>query len=157
MALILILLLLGIVSLSLGVKSFSWAGLLGGQAADRSVFWLSRLPRLISILITGAGLSVSGLILQTVTGNKFVSPTVAGTMDWCRLGILLAILLAGGQQTWLKLLLAFGVSLAGTLLFLTLLRQLRRQSAYMVPLIGLMLGSVVSSVTALLSYHFDVA
>ena len=55
-------------------------------------FFISRVPRLISILIAGASLSICGLVMQQLSRNRFVSPTTAGTMDSARLGILMAML-----------------------------------------------------------------
>ena len=104
---IFLIIVLSLISLSIGAKSFTWIGVLKGEANHLQTLFISRLPRLLSILITGAGLSISGLLMQTITGNKFVSPTTAGTMDWSRLGVLIAILLAGEQSKLLRILVAF--------------------------------------------------
>ena len=37
---------------------------------------ISRVPRLISILIAGASLSICGLVMQQLSRNRFVSPTL---------------------------------------------------------------------------------
>src|SRR5699024_4362517 len=58
----------------------------------KEVLLISRLPRLASILIAGASMSITGLIMQQLSRNKFVSPTTAGTMDAARLGVLVSLL-----------------------------------------------------------------
>lgn len=57
----------------------------------------SRIPRLMSIVLAGMSLSLCGFIMQSMTRNKFVSPTTAGTMDWAKLGILTAMLVLHRQ------------------------------------------------------------
>lgn len=149
------LIVLGIISLTIGVKDFSIFGLLRGNQDDMYILIISRLPRLLSILITGAGLSISGQIMQTITGNKFASPSTAGTMEWCKLGVLIAILMAGGQAKIFKIIIAFLVAFIGNMLFIFIIQRMKLKNAIMVPLIGLMLGSVVSSFTAFVAYRFD--
>lgn len=150
------LLVLSAVSIVIGVKDVSLKLLLSGDYETIRLITISRLPRLFSILLTGAGLSIAGLIMQTITGNKFTSPTTAGTMEWCRLGVALAIILAGGEHKMFKIAIAFIISLLGTLLFVQLLSRLKFQNAIMVPLIGMMLGNVVSSVTTFIAYKYDI-
>lgn len=152
---ILLVLILSLVSLGIGVKDFSFLGLLKGQEQDLFTLMISRLPRLLSVLIAGAGLSISGLIMQSITGNKFVSPSTAGTMEWCRLGVLFSMLLLPGKQMFTKMTLAFFVSLIGTMLFMQILKRIKMQDTIMAPLIGMMLGSVVSSIATFIAYKYD--
>lgn len=146
---------LGILSIVIGVKDFSLAGVLGGNNNDLHILLVSRLPRLLSIIITGAGLSISGQIMQTITSNRFVSPSTAGTMEWCKFGILISIILAGGQSKILKILLAFVIAFLGNLLFVYIVQRIKYKNTVLVPLVGMMLGSVVSSLTMFLAYRYD--
>ncbi|WP_066720784.1 ABC transporter permease [Clostridium sp. Marseille-P299] len=150
------LLVLSALSIVIGVKDVSLKMIISGDFETIRLITISRLPRLFSILLTGAGLSIAGLIMQTITGNKFTSPTTAGTMEWCRLGVALAIILAGGEHKMFKIAIAFIISLFGTLLFVQLLSRLKFQNAIMVPLIGMMLGNVVSSITTYIAYKYDI-
>lgn len=150
-----LLLVLVILSVANGVQDFSLWRLLKGDSADMNLAIISRLPRTISIVVTGAGLAMAGLIMQTVTGNKYVAPTTAGTMEWCRFGVLIAILFQAKAPALVKVTVAFVISLAGTMVFMALLVRLKLKDAYMVPLIGMMLGSVVSAVTTFISYQYD--
>jgi len=146
---------LGILSIVIGVKDFSLAGVLSGNNNDLHILLVSRLPRLLSIIITGAGLSISGQIMQTITSNRFVSPSTAGTMEWCKFGILISIILAGGQSKILKILLAFVIAFLGNLLFVYIVQRIKYKNTVLVPLVGMMLGSVVSSLTMFLAYRYD--
>ncbi len=152
---LLILMLFSIYSLTIGVKDFSLLGVIKGNADDVGLILMSRLPRLISILVTGASLSIAGLIMQTMTQNKFVSPSTAGTMEWCRFGIMIAMFFFGGQSTMLKMGTAFIAALFGTLLFMQVLQRIQFKNNMIVPLVGMMLGNVVSSITSYIAYKFD--
>ena len=153
---IIILLVLSFFSLQLGVKEFHIWDVLTGTGSDLELAILSRIPRLMSILVTGASLSIAGLIMQTITNNKFVSPSTAGTMEWCRFGIMLAILLFGSQSSFFKMLIAFLTAFLGSLLFMKVLSKIKYKDVVLVPLIGMMMGSVISSVTTFFAYRFDI-
>lgn len=149
------LLLLSIYSLTIGVKDFSLIGVFTGNAADKSLIVLSRLPRLISILVTGSSLAIAGLIMQTMTLNKFVSPSTAGTMDWCRLGIVFSMFFLGGKSSIIKMSFAFVTALVGTILFMNILQRIKFKNNMIVPLVGMMLGNVVGSITTYIAYKFN--
>lgn len=153
---IILLVVLSIISIMIGVKDFSLQGVFTGSADDINLVIISRIPRLISIIVTGASLSVAGLIMQTMTNNKFVSPSTAGTMEWCKFGIMIAILLFGGQSSLVKMGIAFICALFGTLLFMKLLTRLQFKNAIIVPLVGMMMGNVVGSITSFFAYKYDI-
>ena len=96
--LIFLLIVLSFVSLFLGVSTVNLQGLLNFEGNQWQIFLISRVPRLISILIAGASLSICGLVMQQLSRNRFVSPTTAGTMDSARLGILMAMLFSQQLQ-----------------------------------------------------------
>lgn len=72
---------LSIVSLFIGVIDIKPSDLLDFQSEEARLFLISRVPRLVAILLAGAGMSIAGLIMQSLSRNKFVSPTTAGTLD----------------------------------------------------------------------------
>lgn len=154
--LIILLIILSIISIMIGVKDFSLGGLFTGNAEDVNLVLISRMPRLISIIVTGASLSVAGLIMQTITNNKFVSPSTAGTMEWCKFGVMIAILLFGGRSSLVKMGVAFICALFGTLLFMKLLTKLQFKNAIIVPLVGMMMGNVIGSITSFFAYKYDI-
>ena len=152
---IFLLILLSVISLFLGVSSVTMRGLFNFEDSQWQIFLDSRVPRLVSILIAGASLSICGLVMQQLSRNRFVSPTTAGTMDSARLGILLAILFFPGASMLLKTAIAVLVSFIGSLLFMSILSRLQFKDTIFVPLVGMMFGNVISSITAFIAYQQD--
>ena len=152
---VLILLVLSLISLFVGVINISVNDLFNLTDAQKQTILISRIPRLITILIAGASLSISGLIMQKLSQNPFVSPTTAGTMESARLGILIAILFFAGASPILKMALAFGFALLGTFVFMKLLNHIRYKDAIFVPLIGLMFGGIIGSISTFIAYKYD--
>lgn len=152
---IFLLILLSVISLFLGVSSVTMRGLFNLEDSQWQIFLDSRVPRLVSILIAGASLSICGLVMQQLSRNRFVSPTTAGTMDSARLGILLAILFFPGASMLLKTAIAVLVSFIGALLFMSILSRLKFKDTIFVPLVGMMFGNVISSITAFIAYQQD--
>lgn len=150
-----LLLILSFISLFIGVQDISPLDLFRFTDDEIQTILINRVPRLLSILIVGMSLSVCGLIMQQLTQNKFVSPTTAGTMDWARLGILVAMIVFTQASTIERMFVAFLFALGGTLLFMKILERIRFKNVIFVPLVGLMLGSVVNSVTTFIAYRYD--
>jgi len=116
----------------------------------------SRLPRLISILMAGMSMSIAGLIMQQISRNKFVSPTTAATMDSAKMGILFSMILLSSSGSIPKMLTAFAFAMGGTFLFMELLKRIKFKNAIFIPLIGMMLGNIIDSITTFFAYKFDV-
>lgn len=57
----------------------------------RDIFFISRVPRTLSLLLAGGAISVAGLIMQLLTQNRFVEPSLAGTTQSASLGLLVVI------------------------------------------------------------------
>lgn len=153
--LVLLLLLFSFVSLFVGVTSISPLDLFRFSDHQTQIFWQSRVPRLISILIAGVTLSISGFIMQQLSRNKFVSPTTAGTMDSARFGILIALIVFTSAGPLEKMVIAFVFSLAGTFLFMKILDRIKMKDPIFIPLVGLMFGNIISSITTFFAYKHD--
>ena len=150
------LLLLSFLSLFVGVSSINPLDLLDFGSEETEIFLISRVPRLVAILLAGAGMSIAGLIMQQLSRNKFVSPTTAGTLDATRLGILVSMLLFTNASTIEKMVVAFAFALAGTLLFMKILDRIKFKDAIFIPLVGLMFGNILSSITTFFAYKSNV-
>ncbi|MGG0668309.1 ABC transporter permease [Sporosarcina koreensis] len=150
------LLLLSFLSLFVGVSSIKPMDLLDFGSEETEIFLISRVPRLVAILLAGAGMSIAGLIMQQLSRNKFVSPTTAGTLDATRLGILVSMLLFTNASTIEKMVVAFAFALAGTLLFMQILDRIKFKDAIFIPLVGLMFGNILSSITTFFAYKSNV-
>lgn len=146
-----------VVLLLAAVSVFTGVGSLAASEDGRG--WLlvveSRLPRTLALMLAGAGLAVSGTIMQMLARNRFVEPSTAGTAESAALGMLLAMLIAPNLPVAGKMAFAALTALAGTALFLQILRRVPLRSALMVPLIGLMLGGVVNAITTFIAYRYD--
>lgn len=154
--LIVLLVILSLLSIFVGVSHITPRDLLDWQSDETQIFLISRLPRLVAILFAGAGMSIAGLIMQQLSRNKFVSPTTAGTLDATRLGILVSMLLFTNASILEKMAVAFVFALAGTLLFMQILDRIKFKDAIFIPLVGLMFGNILSSVTTFFAYRTDV-
>jgi iron complex transport system permease protein len=109
----------------------------------------------VTIVIAGIVMSISGLIMQQLSRNKFVSPTTAGTMDSARLGLLLAIIIFPSAALIEKMAFAFIFALAGTFLFMKILDQVKYKDTIFIPLVGLMFGNIVGSISTFFAYKYD--
>ena len=148
-------LLLAVVSMFVGVSDVSLSSLLAGEEHAWNIFWVSRVPRTLSIILAGMALSVAGLIMQLMARNKFVEPSTVGTIESASLGILVVTVLLPGASLFLKMSTATLFAVAGTALFLLILRRIPLRNTLIVPLVGIMLGGVIAAVTTFFAYRFD--
>ncbi|NYD67663.1 iron complex transport system permease protein [Agromyces atrinae] len=124
---------------------------LGRDEFGGEIFWISRVPRTIALVLAGCAMSVSGLIMQLLVQNRFVEPSTTGTAEWAALGLLLTVILAPNVGLTGKMIVASIFAFLGTLVFLGVLRRVALRSSLIVPLIGIMLGAVVSAFTTYLA------
>ncbi|HIR93886.1 MAG TPA: iron chelate uptake ABC transporter family permease subunit [Candidatus Egerieimonas intestinavium] len=154
LGLIFLFLLLLAVSLMLGVdQRVSLHNLLSADPSAWQIFLASRVPRTIAIVLTASGLSVSGLIMQSLSSNKFMSPSTSGTTDAAMLGVLLSFLLLGDQSHLIQMLFAFVFALASTMLFMGILGRIPLREAVYVPLIGMMYGGIIKALSNAVAYR----
>lgn len=156
-ALALVVVLLALISVTIGVYSISWSDIRSNSDELQSALVLgaSRIPRTAAILLVGASTSISGMIMQMLSRNRFVSPSTAGTVESASLGILIITLLYPAASVTTKILFATAVAMIGTGFFLLILRQIPLKSPLVVPLIGIMLGGVISSITTFFAYRYE--
>ncbi len=153
--LLFVLIILSIVSIFIGVKEISLSDIFYLRKDKIQILFLSRFPRLISIIVAGIGMSISGLIMQQITQNKFVSPTTAATIDSAKLGILVSLILFSTVSVFAKMLISFIFALGGSFLFMVILKKIKYKNAVIVPLLGIMLGSIIDSMATFLAYKYD--
>lgn len=121
----------------------------------REVLFVSRFPRTAALILAGSAMSVAGQIMQMLTQNRFVEPSVAGTTQSAGLGLLLVMLISPAAPIMVKMGVASLFALIGTALFMLLINRIQMKSSLMVPLAGIMLGAVFSAVTTFLAMQFD--
>ncbi|MFT5808138.1 MAG: iron complex transport system permease protein [Moritella dasanensis] len=150
--LLFVLVLLSIASVFFGVADLSLTAILAGDTDAIELLLISRLPRLLAILLSGAGLSIAGLIMQQISQNRFASPSTSGTIECAMLGYVLSLVFLGHGDS---LLLIFGMAIAGTLVFIQFIHRIQFKNAIYVPLIGIIFGNVVSSAATFVAYKYD--
>lgn len=118
-----------------------------------------RLPKGLTAVMVGAGLSISGLLMQTLFRNPLAGPFVLGVSSGASLGVALLIMGASGIGGTIGLLLLSKWSLVvaaglGSLLVMlaVLVVTVRVKDTMAILIIGLMFGSVTAAVVGVLAY-----
>ncbi|MGJ9459492.1 ABC transporter permease [Oceanobacillus sp. CF4.6] len=153
--LILALVIFSFASVFIGVSNLSPLDIFNLTEAQQQVLLVSRIPRLLSIIVAGMSMSIVGLIMQQLTRNKFVSPTTAGTLDAARLGVLVSMMIFAAASPLEKMLVSFAFALLGTFIFMKILEKIKFKDAIFIPLIGLMFGNIISSISTFFAYQND--
>lgn len=146
-----VVLVLGLLVASLAVGQYDILGTEDGW----EMFRATRVPRTIALVLAGAAMAMSGLIMQMLTQNRFVEPTTTGTTEWAGLGLLASFLLFPDGSVMTRMLLAVGAAFIGTLVFFAFLRRVTLRSSLVVPIVGIMLGAVVSAVSTFIALQTD--
>ncbi|ETJ41887.1 Transport system permease protein, partial [human gut metagenome] len=76
---------------------------------EQTIIWLLRMPRLLMAAIIGAGLAVSGVIMQAIVKNPLADPYILGISSGASLGATVAILFGVGVM--------FGENFVGVMAF----------------------------------------
>lgn len=152
-----ILVILAIASLFIGVSDVSPLALLTGGPDSSAAFLLvtSRIPRTVAVLLAGASLGIAGLIMQMLVRNRFVEPGTTGVTEFATLGMLVSTVFWPGMATLGKMAVATVFGLLGTWVFLRVVRAVPVRQLVLVPLVGIMLGGIVGSVTVFFAYRLD--
>lgn len=153
--LLIVLILLSITSLFIGVNDITLMDIVSYNKEKVDIFFISRVPRLVSILLAGLGMSICGLIMQQISRNKFVSPTTGATIDSAQLGLVFAMLIIPSTGLAGKMIASFAFALAGTFIFMKILKSLKFKNAVFVPLIGIMFGNIIGSATTFIAYKYN--
>jgi iron complex transport system permease protein len=126
-----------------------------GKEDGLEMFFITRIPRTLSLMLTGAAMSISGLVMQLMTQNRFVEPTTTGTIEWAGLGIVAVYALFPKASLFMRTAGAILFSFVGTMVFFLFLRKVRLKSSLIVPIIGIMLGAIISAVSTFFGLVFD--
>ena len=129
---------------------------LGVAELDGFVFFASRVPRTVALVLAGAAFAIIGLIMQLLTRNRFVEPGTTGATDAAALALLAVLLTAPAMPLWGKAIAASLGALVGVLGFLALVRRIPSRSSVLVPIIGILYAGVIGAVTTFIAYRIDV-
>jgi len=136
--------------------------LFGGQASKETWDYIIinfRLPKAITAILVGIGLSVSGLLMQTLFRNPLAGPYVLGLSSGSSLGVAFVILGAGFLPTVFSqfLLSPYGIIVASCLgsllvLLVILIVSQRLRDTMSILIVGLMFSSFTGAIVSVLSY-----
>lgn len=146
---ILLVIIVGIISLFTGVYDIR------GQEDGMQMFFITRIPRTVSLMLTGAAMSMSGLVMQLITQNRLVESTTTGTIEWAGLGLLLVYLIFPAPTLVQRMTGAIVFSFVGTMVFFFILKRVKLRSSLIVPIIGMMLGAVISAISTFVGLVFQ--
>lgn len=144
-----------VVGLLLGASLLTGVYDIFGQDDGAQMFAITRIPRTIALVLAGAAMAMSGLVMQLLTQNRFVEPTTTGTTEWAGLGLLAVMILAPQAGILTKMTGAVIAAFVGTMVFFLFLRRVSLRSSLIVPIIGIMLGAVVGSLSTFLAVKTD--
>jgi len=145
---LLVVALLGVISLFTGVYDIR-------QEDGMNMFFITRVPRTAALMLTGVAMSMSGLVMQLITQNRLVEPTTTGTIEWAGLGLIFVYLLFPAPTLVQRMTGAIIFSFAGTMIFFMFLKRVKLRSSLIVPIIGMMLGAVISAISTFVGLVFQ--
>ena len=124
-----IVVLLIMLSLAIGSnRQFSLFGLFQGQHKSWELFWESRLPRTLAIILASSAISLSGLLMQTISQNPYAAPSTTGTTEAAQLGILSSLFFFGKATLFQK---------------------------WVLPLVGLIYSGIIGSFAETIAFRFN--
>lgn len=145
-----------------GARQVDWGQLLSLSGDAWLTLTASRLPRLAALVLTGVGLSVCGVVLQQIVQNRFVEPATCGGLDAAKLGILVSLTVApasaftsGAWGVAWRMVFALVFCLGASLLYVAIIRRMRLRNLVLVPVVGLMYGSVLSAIAEFYAFRHN--
>ena len=147
----------------LAIASLGMAAVFVGQGLtwDNYEFFLSlRLPKLLSIVLAAVAISASSLVFQTITNNRILTPSILGFDSLYMLVQTLLLFVFGGTSFWVIDAIAnFSLSVTVMILFSFALFHFyfksKRNNVFTLLLIGIVCGSVFSSLANFLAMLID--
>ncbi len=131
------------------------ASLLVGVHDTSEMLNITRIPRTIALVLAGAAMALSGLVMQLLTQNRFVEPTTTGTTEWAALGLLFAMIIFPNPSLTVRMVSAVVFAFVGTVVFFLFLRRVSLRSSLIVPIVGIMLGAVISSISTFVALQVN--
>lgn len=148
-------------SVSIPFADFMDAVFHHADTTSRSIIIAYRLPQAITAVLAGMGLSVSGLLMQTLFRNPLADPSILGISSGASLGVAFSVLLAGGisgmaiggMAWWTTIGIAAAAFVGAFLVLLLILAvSIRLKNMVSLILVGIMIAYIASSVTDVLKF-----
>lgn len=110
-----------------------------------ALVWSLRWPRVLTAAAAGAGLAISGLLLQRLLRNPLASPDILGLSAGATLAVMLALIVFGGAVFGSVAPLAAFVGSLAVLAVLMLLGRRHHYSPALMALLGISLGALLNA------------
>lgn len=140
----------------MGVADITIADIISLDSEKLSLIMISRIPRTVALILAGVGMSISGVIMQQMTQNKFVAPTTAGTLEASKMGLLMFLILIPTAGTAMKMLFAFLFTFVASIIFLGIVRRIRHRNVVFVPIVGLMFGGIIGAISTFFAVRMNI-
>lgn len=140
----------------MGVADITIADIISLDSDKLSLIMISRIPRTVALILAGVGMSISGVIMQQMTQNKFVAPTTAGTLEASKMGLLMFLILIPTAGTAMKMLFAFLFTFIASIIFLGIVRRIRHRNVVFVPIVGLMFGGIIGAISTFFAVRMNI-
>lgn len=154
-----LLILLALIALSLGRYTIPvadvWQTLLFQNTPEmqQNIIFNLRLPRVLAAILIGGAMAIAGTTFQGVFRNPLVSPGILGVSSGACIGAALAIIL--GWHLWGIQLLAFLGGIVAVILTLSVPKLMKKDSAIILVLAGVIVSGFLSACMGLLTYLAD--
>ncbi len=166
LVLLLVLFICFTINISLGSVSIPFGdslnAIFGGQVQNESwqyIIWNYRIPKALTAILVGSGLSLSGLLMQTLFRNPLAGPFVLGISSGASLGAALLIMGSTALTGFFSIgfindvSLVIAASIGSFLVLLTVMAvAVKVKDTMALLIIGLMFGSITAAIVSVLSY-----
>ena len=143
-----------IIDIAFGSVNLGLNAIFSKNSIYREIVLNFRLPKAVTAVITGAAISVSGLIMQTLFRNPLAGPYVLGVSSGASLGVAI-FLLGSGFLPAFFMLSGWGIVISAIfgaifVLFLVLGVSFKVRQAVSLLIIGIMFGQIAGSLVTIL-------
>ncbi|WP_394011851.1 ABC transporter permease [Anaerococcus cruorum] len=125
------------------------------EGNSSQMIFITRIPRTLALMLAAVAMSLSGIVMQLISQNKLVEPTTTGTIEWAGLGLVLVYILIPSPSLFQRMTGAIIASFIGSMVFFYLLKNIKLKSSLFVPIVGIMLGAVISAVSTFIGLEFN--
>lgn len=125
------------------------------EGNSSQMIFITRIPRTLALMLAAVAMSLSGIVMQLISQNKLVEPTTTGTIEWAGLGLVLVYILIPSPSLLQRMTGAIIASFIGSMVFFYLLKNIKLKSSLFVPIVGIMLGAVISAVSTFIGLEFN--
>lgn len=150
-----VLAILGLVLLIGASLSIGATNIFSGDLDSGMVLAISRIPRTLAAILSGAGLALAGVVIQQTVQNRLVEPGLVGTPEAAMIGLLAITIVAPGASLMIKMCVAAVTALIGTFGFFALAQLVPRKDPMLLPLVGLIYAGILGAVALYVAWITD--